>query len=75
MTQDDIIEMARQAGYVGVEKGHSALESFAKLVEAKAAEREREACLKICETELNLWGTYDSDLLDCIKEIKARGET
>lgn len=35
MTQDEIIEMAKQAGYVGVENGHPALERFAKLVAEK----------------------------------------
>jgi hypothetical protein len=81
LTTDDVLEMARQISKTldTSEEGYrlwtyEALQAFAKLVEAKAAEREREACLKICETELNLWGTYDSDLLDCIKEIRARGE-
>jgi len=48
MTQDEIIEMARQAG-IGWGEGIGGmtdfLESFAKLV----AEHEREACAKICE--------------------------
>jgi hypothetical protein len=53
MTQDEIIEMARQAqqeSFVG-DKGHcfkmeaKDLERFAKLVAAK----EREACAKVCE--------------------------
>jgi hypothetical protein len=45
MTQDEIIEMARQAGFdVAFDEWHW-LESFAKLVTAK----EREACAKICD--------------------------
>jgi hypothetical protein len=47
MTQDEIIEMARQAG---ISKDHAQgmtlfLEAFAKLV----AKKEREACAEICD--------------------------
>jgi len=50
MTQDEIIEMARQAGYLDLsltDRGMELkeLEAFAKLVAAK----EREACALICE--------------------------
>ena len=47
MTQDEIIEMARQAGYhLGIAKHDiELLEAFARLVAAK----EREACAKIVE--------------------------
>jgi hypothetical protein len=57
MTQDEIIEMARQAGFFvkdseayspSVQEDYELtpyLESFAKLV----AEKEREACAKICD--------------------------
>ena len=69
MTQDEIIEMARQAGYVGVENGHPALEAFAKLV----AEKEREACAKICDKEVEEW-KYDADVVDCAIAIRARGQ-
>jgi hypothetical protein len=50
MTQDEIIEMARQAGirdsleYDHMECNIESLEAFAKLVAAK----EREACAKVC---------------------------
>ena len=57
MTKDDIIRMARKAGgadisshgwtsWVGTQSAEF-LERFAKLV----AEREREACAKVCEDE------------------------
>jgi len=68
MTQDEIIEMARQAEIL--EKGdewvfdmsnalaltvnQKQLEAFAKLV----AEKEREACAKLCE-DSNTWDLYD----------------
>ena len=51
MTQDEIIEMARQAGAGMLHGGEFALfgnkklEAFAKLVAAK----EREACAKVCD--------------------------
>jgi myo-inositol catabolism protein IolC len=49
MTQDEIIDMARQAG---ISKDHAQgmtifLEAFAKLV----AERERETCAVLCDEE------------------------
>ena len=45
MTQDEIIEMARQAEFVNLDLCSSELERFAKLV----AQHEREACAKIAE--------------------------
>ena len=46
MTQDEIIEMAKQAGFEEHQaKFDTRFEPFAKLV----AEKEREACAKICE--------------------------
>ena len=46
MTQDEIIEMARQAGFEEHQaKFDTRFEPFAKLV----AEKEREACAKICD--------------------------
>jgi hypothetical protein len=46
MTKDEIIEMARQAGLdPDLWNYTDAFETFAKLV----AEREREACAKICD--------------------------
>lgn len=80
MTQDEIIEMARQAGMeVHSSKGQirigsavftgddttKQVEAFAKLVAAK----EREACAKLCEAV----GT-DSMGFGCARLIRARGE-
>jgi hypothetical protein len=47
MTQDEIIEMARQVGLVDWESSayRNELQAFAKLVAAK----EREACAKVAE--------------------------
>ena len=59
MTQDEIIDMSKQAG---IEEAYSlkhnqylvrfkdgSLEVFAKLVEEKATAKEREACAVLCE--------------------------
>lgn len=67
MTQDEIYEMAHQAG-VKNEFNYDfrlSIESFAKLVAAK----EREACAKVCESH----GTWDNTET-IAKAIRARGE-
>ena len=74
MTQDEIIEMARQAGFT-VGYGSPALpkhEAFAKLVAAK----EREACAKVCEslpTVCELRQLERATMKDCAHAIRARG--
>ena len=83
MTQDEIIEMARQAGMeqdgnmwfsnIDMDVHISHLEAFAKLVAAKAAAKEREACAKVCDFE---WGTPSQKDLGIMfaQAIRARGE-
>ena len=86
MTQDEIIEMAREAGWSGIYSSWTSptnrtsltvpvtmqqLEAFAKLVAAK----EREACVKIVQTHLDAnddLRTKDSlaSVLDYIKFIR-----
>jgi hypothetical protein len=89
MTQD-IIEMARQAGFhlnmwqlsLGCEANGTLdeLEAFAKLVEAKASAKEREACATVCDDLYRVWTLTDEDdidppdALDCKRAIRARGE-
>jgi hypothetical protein len=80
VTQDEIIEMARQAGIcIGTEDKsykegeigyifwgrHGVLEAFAKLV----AEKEREACAKICDDHWEKGGAA----YYCAKTIRYRG--
>ena len=87
MTQDEIIEMAREAGIIHPEMAAKHLETFAKLVAAKAFQNgyekgiaafneavslEREACAKTCEQEQEYWG-WDK-VIDAAKIIRARGE-
>ena len=66
MTQDEIIEMARQSGWTDdlleVSFVTPMLEAFAKLVAAK----EREVCAKVCE--------HQPHWVACAAAIRARGE-
>jgi hypothetical protein len=79
MTQEEIIEMARQAGFnvsgelilddMGYVTITNRLEAFAKLVAAK----EREACAKECEhTALRMGSEWMAQ--HCAEAIRARGE-
>ena len=70
MTKDEIIEMARQAGFEEHQaKFDTRFEPFAKLV----AEKEREACANICETlELPDWP--DKVRQPLAQAIRARGQ-
>jgi hypothetical protein len=69
MTQDEIIEMARQAGLGFLDEPNwmfqDKLEAFAKLV----AEREREACAKICDEFFkgNKNTNYSDTIAICIR--------
>ena len=71
MTQDKIIEMAKQSGAFMVNIGYWAfgeedIERFAKLV----AQHEREACAKVCD---DLWkDNYTA--YACAEAIRARGQ-
>jgi hypothetical protein len=86
MTQDEIIEMAKEAGInidmweklcdyddvfgYGIEGIHENLEAFARLV----AEKEREACVKACE---EVWlDTVEAQTHNdkCVKAIRAMGQ-
>ena len=75
MTQDEIIRMAREAGFEGlIEKawGIEQLERFAALVAA----HEREACAKVCEeASIDNYGHCDGTIPSaCAEYIRARGE-
>ena len=66
MTQDEIIDMARQAGLVGKPTYANGLVAFAKLV----AQHEREACAKIIESH----GQTLANGLMLTEAIRARGD-
>ena len=75
MTKEEIIDMAKQAGFVDYELDDGTTnafdkryEAFAKLVAAKAAEKERESCANICEEEQGYKTAF------CALKIRARGQ-
>ena len=88
MNKDDIIRMAREAGLAVVLEEHASeygngtfentpypeLERFANLV----AEREREACAKLCEEIMQEHDPFDRQAgvaRRCLNDIRARGTT
>jgi hypothetical protein len=82
MTQDEIIEMARQTLLASWHKDlkkwqiEQGVEAFAKLV----AEREREACAKVCEEHGKVWAErfllgYQATLDDAADAIRARSSS
>lgn len=81
MTRDDIIQLAREAGFsewaVGLSEMPAHLERFASLVAAK----EREACAKVCCDMID--AEYKTGKVDhnemawtqyCAEAIRARGD-
>ena len=74
MTQDEIIEMSRRAGFIDADWNINIvlphLEAFAKLI----AEKEREACAKLCD-DIN--AEYEAkDVFSSYAEaIRERGQT
>jgi hypothetical protein len=74
VTQDEIIEMAKRAGFEEHQaKFDTRFEPFAKLV----AEKEREACAKECWKQMGLLPTQAwtvNPYEQCIDAIRARGQ-
>ena len=74
MTQDEIIEMAKQANAIPIHKdfnqlaliGTENIEEFAKLV----AQHERHECLQLCTAMYELAG----DAMEVFDAIQARGK-
>ena len=75
MTREEIIEMARQAGFLDYELDDGTTDAFDKRYEAFAklvARHEREACAKVCEEyAIGLERNYSEIIAD---KIRARGE-
>ena len=70
MNNDDIIRMAREAGFAG--GGCEALFRFAALVAAT----EREACAQVCEARfVGDMTREDMEARRCAAAIRARGNT
>jgi len=71
MTREEITRMAQEAGFVGFDGENKCLREFAALV----AEREREACARVCD-ELSDKHTWEGCYADeCAQAIRARGQT
>ena len=79
MEREQIIRMAREAGFVDyeledyTESGFDVrYERFASLVAAA----EREACAKVCEENADddTEGEWDSACISCANHIRARGQ-
>ena len=73
MTRDDMIRMAREAGweYAHGDSGYEPLWRFAALVAAA----EREACAKLCDDlDWSQDSTWQVATLDCAAAIRARGQ-
>ena len=68
MTQEEIIELAKQCGIVIGYPKYQDIETFAKLV----AEKEREACAKVCEEYETNNDTADTWLNIVSEVIRAR---
>jgi hypothetical protein len=70
MTQDEIIEMARQAGFVEYELDDGTTNAFDKRYEAFAklvAAKEREACAKVCDSFCQSWLEGAEECADAIR--------
>ena len=74
MTKEEIIEMARQAGFLDYELDDGTTDAFDKRYETFArlvAEKEREACAKMCDGYSDGRHANMADL--CAEAIRARG--
>ena len=70
MTEEEIIDMARQAGFVNYELDDGTTNAFDKRYKAFAklvAQHERKACANICEEEQGYKTAF------CALKIRARG--
>ncbi len=74
MTRDDIIKMAREAGFNPVSYTGANLELFERFA-ALVAAAEREACAKVCDV-LAVHPEYASDITKVAAQaIRARGNS
>jgi len=83
MTKDDIIRMAREAGFVSAEfwpENFQGLFGCAERFAALVAAAEREACAKVCDEAAHDWhqhakGGPAAVYNACAAAIRARGQT
>ena len=79
MTEEEIIEMARRAGFVDYELDDGTTNAFDKRYKTFAklvAEKEREACVELClqHSMIQLDERVMRGIDHCIEAIKARGQ-
>lgn len=76
--REQVIRMAREAGWDNYDSQDERLERFFLLAAAAGAEAEREACAKVCEDEAEKWegddGPISTEARLCAINIRARGE-
>ena len=74
MTRDDIIRMAREAGFVEyllrVYRADEGVEHLARAAYEAGAAAEREACADICDQHASIEGIAQR----CAEQIRARGK-
>lgn len=74
MTRDDIIRMAREAGFVEyllrVYRADEGVEHLARAAYEAGAAAEREACADICDQHASVEGIAQR----CAEQIRARGK-
>ena len=69
MTRDELTQLAREAGFCGIDGSNPSLRRLANLIEAAARADEREQCARVCEA-------FDAcDPSHIATFIRARGET
>jgi hypothetical protein len=75
MTQEDIIRMAREAGFVEyllrVYRADEGVEHLARAAYEAGAAAEREACADICDQHASVEGIAQR----CAEQIRARSKT
>jgi hypothetical protein len=71
MTQDEIIEMARQSGFMPAHDNR--VQHFAKLVEEAAVSKEREACALVCD-DIHAKHETEDTFSTYADAIRARGQ-
>ena len=78
MTQEEILRMAREAGFVSAEYWPDDFKGLASCVErfaALVAAAEREACAKVCDARyMGDNNREDMEARRCAEAIRARGQ-
>ena len=76
MNREDIIRMAREAGFKKAGDAYCGLAHELERLAALVAAAEREACAKVCEARfMGDLNREDMEARRCAAAIRARGET